>query len=114
MNHMAKEEMILFPYIQKINTAYKNSEELDIPPFGTVSNKIATRHEKNKARSRVGCGWHENTDHLGFRSPLYFPEICRSLKTQAPDAFTWILDEKHPLERGITVRQYSFRYLLGP
>lgn len=40
LNHMAKEERMLFPYIKKMNIAIKNTLELPVPPFGTVDNPI--------------------------------------------------------------------------
>ncbi len=40
LNHMAKEEKMLFPYIKKMNIALKNTLELPVPPFGTVDNPI--------------------------------------------------------------------------
>ncbi|MEO8514797.1 MAG: iron-sulfur cluster repair di-iron protein, partial [Ignavibacteria bacterium] len=40
LDHMAKEEKMLFPYIKKMNIALKNTLELPIPPFGTVDNPI--------------------------------------------------------------------------
>lgn len=39
--HMMKEEKILFPYIIKLQTAYKNKSEIGPSPFGTVRNPIA-------------------------------------------------------------------------
>lgn len=40
LDHLAKEEKMLFPYIKKMNFALKNTLELPIPPFGTVENPI--------------------------------------------------------------------------
>jgi len=40
MNHMVKEERILFPYIKDIVTAQKNTQPLQASHFGTVQNPI--------------------------------------------------------------------------
>ncbi|HND95241.1 MAG TPA: iron-sulfur cluster repair di-iron protein [Chitinophagaceae bacterium] len=40
MNHMEKEERILFPYIKDIVTAQKNTQPLQASHFGTVQNPI--------------------------------------------------------------------------
>ncbi len=40
LNHMAKEEKMLFPYIKKMNIALKNTLEMPVPPFGSVDNPI--------------------------------------------------------------------------
>lgn len=40
LDHMAKEEKMLFPYIKKMNIALKNTLEMPVPPFGTVENPI--------------------------------------------------------------------------
>lgn len=38
--HMQKEEMVLFPYIKRLNDAVKNHTSVERPPFGTVRNPI--------------------------------------------------------------------------
>jgi regulator of cell morphogenesis and NO signaling len=38
--HLAKEEKMLFPYFKKLSYAMKNSEEISVPPFGSVNNPI--------------------------------------------------------------------------
>lgn len=40
LEHMAKEERMLFPYIKKLSFALKNSIEIPAAPFGTVGNPI--------------------------------------------------------------------------
>ncbi len=39
--HMKKEEMILFPFIRKMQNAKDQNQDMPIPPFGTVGNPIA-------------------------------------------------------------------------
>lgn len=38
--HMMKEEMVLFPYIQKLDYSYSNKLRASFPPFGTVQHPI--------------------------------------------------------------------------
>jgi regulator of cell morphogenesis and NO signaling len=40
LNHMAKEEKMLFPYIKKMCFAIKNTIDMPAAPFGTVENPI--------------------------------------------------------------------------
>lgn len=40
LEHMAKEERMLFPYIKKLSFAVKNSIEMPAAPFGSVDNPI--------------------------------------------------------------------------
>ena len=47
--HMAKEEKMLFPYIKKLNNAYKNNLEIAVPPFGAVSNPIRMMEDEHEA-----------------------------------------------------------------
>lgn len=53
--HMKKEELILFPYIQTMNTAQHNGHELPKPHFGHINNPIhmmQEEHETEGARLR--------------------------------------------------------------
>lgn len=50
LSHMQKEEKMLFPYIKKMLLAYRNTLEIQFPPFGTVGNPIkAMENEHEKA-----------------------------------------------------------------
>lgn len=40
MQHMAKEEQMLFPHIKALETAANKNEKIEKPPFGSVSNPI--------------------------------------------------------------------------
>lgn len=40
-HHMMKEERILFPYIERLQTAFKNKSSIGSSPFGTIRNPIA-------------------------------------------------------------------------
>jgi regulator of cell morphogenesis and NO signaling len=48
MGHMLKEEKMLFPYIQKMNEAKKESRGLPAAPFGNVSNPIKVMVEEHQ------------------------------------------------------------------
>ena len=49
LDHMAKEEKMLFPYIKKMNFAYKNTLEMPVPPFGSVGNPIKVMESEHEA-----------------------------------------------------------------
>lgn len=49
IDHMAKEEKMLFPYIKKMNIAYKNTLEMPVPPFGSVDNPIKVMEGEHEA-----------------------------------------------------------------
>lgn len=54
LEHMAKEEKMLFPYIKKMSFALKNSIEMPAAPFGTVGNPIKVMEsEHDNARLLV-------------------------------------------------------------
>lgn len=49
MTHMAKEEMVLFPYIERLDIAARKSLPVPFAPFGSVNNPIrmmCTEHEE--------------------------------------------------------------------
>jgi regulator of cell morphogenesis and NO signaling len=51
--HMQKEELLLFPYIKKMEEAQKENKNLPSPPFGKVANPIAAmmaEHESEGER----------------------------------------------------------------
>ncbi|NEV93703.1 iron-sulfur cluster repair di-iron protein [Psychroflexus sp. YR1-1] len=47
--HMKKEELILFPFIRKMEKAMKNGETIDRAHFGTVENPIAMMEDEHEA-----------------------------------------------------------------
>lgn len=49
MNHMVKEERILFPYIKEIVSAQKNTQPLQASHFGTVQNPINMMEMEHEA-----------------------------------------------------------------
>ena len=53
LNHMAKEEKMLFPYIKKLNIAYKNTLEMSAAPFGSVLNPIKVMEDEHTKAGRL-------------------------------------------------------------
>lgn len=47
--HLKKEELILFPFIAKMERAVKSGESLERPHFGTVENPIAMMEDEHEA-----------------------------------------------------------------
>lgn len=47
--HLKKEELILFPFIYKMEKAFKNGEKIERPHFGTVENPIAMMEDEHEA-----------------------------------------------------------------
>ncbi|MBZ9778476.1 iron-sulfur cluster repair di-iron protein [Psychroflexus sp. CAK8W] len=47
--HLKKEELILFPFIHKMEKAVKNDEKIERPHFGTVENPIAMMEDEHEA-----------------------------------------------------------------
>lgn len=53
LNHMHKEETVLFPYIKKMNIAYKNSLTMTFPPFGTVGNPVNMMESEHESAGKM-------------------------------------------------------------
>jgi regulator of cell morphogenesis and NO signaling len=45
--HMHKEEMILFPYVERCESAYRSGAPLPPPPFGSVASPIAVMEQEH-------------------------------------------------------------------
>jgi regulator of cell morphogenesis and NO signaling len=74
--HMMKEELVLFPYIERMEEAVIANEPVLPPPFGTVNNPvIAMVHEHDSAGNSLRR-MHELSD--GYRPPQ---AACTSFKT---------------------------------
>jgi regulator of cell morphogenesis and NO signaling len=52
LNHLVKEEKMLFPYIKKLQVAYKNGLELPFPPFGSVGSPIRITESEHEHAGR--------------------------------------------------------------
>jgi len=74
--HILKEEMVLFPYIVRLEEAVIENEPVVPPPFGTVRNPVAMMmHEHDDAGSALRAMRHESN---GYAAP---PDACVSYQT---------------------------------
>lgn len=78
LDHMAKEEKMLFPYIKKMNIALRNTLEMPIPPFGTVENPIKVMESEHdnaglltKEINKLSNGYQPPTDACATFRVLY-------------------------------------------
>ena len=74
--HMMKEEMVLFPYITRMEEAVMQSEPILPPPFGSVQNPVAmmeNEHDSAGAALRAMRG-----ASGGYTAP---PDVCVSYQT---------------------------------
>jgi regulator of cell morphogenesis and NO signaling len=53
IEHMMKEERMLFPYIKKLNFCYKNSIEIPAAPFGALSNPVRVMEDEHAAAGEM-------------------------------------------------------------
>lgn len=53
LNHLQKEEIILFPHIKNMNDAIKNDETIQQPHFGTVDNPITMLKHDHEAEGEL-------------------------------------------------------------
>jgi|SRR5579864_3049044 len=74
--HMMKEEMVLFPYIERMEEAVIGSEPILPAPFGTVRNPVASMvHEHDSAGNLLRSMRGLSSD---YRTPA---DACTSFKT---------------------------------
>ncbi len=74
-NHMPKEEMILFPYIRKMNQAHESGTHLPPPPFGTIQNPIRMMEQEHTSAGIQLNVLHEASN--GYKVP---EEACASYR----------------------------------
>lgn len=53
LNHMQKEEKMLFPYIKKLSLAVKNSLEIPIAPFGAVETPLTVLESEHESAGKM-------------------------------------------------------------
>lgn len=53
LNHLKKEEIVLFPFIKIMTSALKNNESIQQPHFGTVDNPIAMLQHDHEAEGNL-------------------------------------------------------------
>jgi len=51
--HLKKEELILFPFISKMEAAFKKGEKVERPHFGTIENPIAMMEDEHEAAGDI-------------------------------------------------------------
>ena len=74
--HMMKEEMILFPYMERMEESVIQKEPILPPPFGTVQNPVAMmEHEHDSAGKALRALRASST---GYTAP---PDACVSYQT---------------------------------
>ena len=74
--HMMKEEMVLFPYLVRMEEAVIQKEPVVPPPFGTVQNPVSMMmHEHDSAGAALRDMREAST---GYQSP---PDVCVSYQT---------------------------------
>lgn len=66
--HMHKEEMVLFPYIKKLNEAFKANEKIDPPHFATIRNPISMMELEHVSAGR-------STENIRSFSNNYTPPV---------------------------------------
>lgn len=75
--HMHKEEMILFPFIEKVESAIKAGQPAPPAPFGTVANPIAMMEHEHDSAGAALKGMREATGD--YAVPDYACVTYRSL-----------------------------------
>lgn len=60
--HMMKEEMVLFPYIQKLEHSFLNQLHVAYPPFGTVQHPVGMMNVEHEEVGEVLAKMREVTD----------------------------------------------------
>ena len=96
--HLMKEEMVLFPYIERMEEAVIQREPVLPPPFGTVENPVAMmEHEHDSAGNALRAMRKASKD---FALP---PDACVSYRTlyAALQAFEVDLHQHIHLENNI-------------
>ena len=74
--HMMKEEMVLFPYVLRMESAVIQNEPLMPPPFGSVKNPVSMmEHEHDSAGNALRAMRHASRDYV------LPPDACVSYQT---------------------------------
>ena len=74
--HLMKEEMVLFPYIEKMEESVRRKEPIPPPPFSTIQNPVAMmEHEHDSAGNALRS---MRTTSSGYAAP---PDACASYQT---------------------------------
>lgn len=88
--HMAKEEMILFPYIKKLVQAKRDGQTLPPPPFGTIENPIRAMEAEHDS---AGDALHFIREaSQGFTPP---PDACMTYRVSYQELAEFERDLHH-------------------
>jgi regulator of cell morphogenesis and NO signaling len=74
--HMMKEEMVLFPYIERMEEAVIQKEPILPPPFGSVQNSVSMMEHEHDSAGNALRAMREASS--GYSAP---PEACVSYQT---------------------------------
>ena len=96
--HMMKEEMVLFPYIVRMEEAVIQREPVLPPPFGSVGNPISMMESEHESAGKALRAMREASQ--GYAPP---PDVCVSYQTlyQALAGFEADLHQHIHLENNI-------------
>lgn len=74
--HMLKEERVLFPYMERMESAFDQNQPLPAPPFGTVRNPVRVMTEEHDAAGE--CLREMRDLSSNYAVP---PDVCISYQT---------------------------------
>ena len=74
--HMMKEEMVLFPYITRMEEAVIQNEPVLPPPFGSVQNPVSMMEHEHQSAGAALCAMRQASG--GYAAP---PDACVSYQT---------------------------------
>jgi regulator of cell morphogenesis and NO signaling len=74
--HMMKEEMILFPYVTRMEAAVMKNEPIPRPPFGSVQNPVSMMEHEHDSAGNALRAMREATN--GYSAPA---DACVSFQT---------------------------------
>jgi regulator of cell morphogenesis and NO signaling len=74
--HMMKEEMVLFPYIARMEESVIQNEPILPPPFGTVQNPVSMMEHEHDSAGAALCAMNQASS--GYSAPL---DACVSYQT---------------------------------
>ena len=96
--HMLKEERVLFPYMERMESAFDQNQPLPAPPFGTVRNPVRVMTEEHDAAGE--CLREMRDLSSNYAVP---PDVCISYQTlcTALEAFEADLHQHIHLENNI-------------
>lgn len=92
LNHLQKEELVLFPFIKTMMAALKSNEKIEQPHFGTVENPIAMLKHDHEAEGDLFAKISELTNN--YTPPI---DACETYKV----TFAMLKDYQQDLHKHI-------------